>query len=158
VRMSRRLRSYPALILLGIVTVVGVACRATPVPEHPREQVEPEQYVSGCVSKEHTFRELLEACAREDGTEFLLLDNVERDFPRMNFTQISCFVAKGTKASELTVWANIGIVQNTVLRTREKEGLDWMIDRDPLPDTNTYRIYRLPLGAQTPWDSGANGR
>jgi hypothetical protein len=38
------------------------------------------------------------------------------------------------------------------------EDLDLMIDREPLPGTNTYRIYRLPRGAQSPWSNGANGR
>lgn len=137
-------------MLLAVCAAFGGACRTAPA-DAPVPV--PEEYVSGCVSRDHTFREYLDACTREYGTEFLLLDGVERELGRVSSTVTWCFVEPGTKASELQLWADIHFVQAGILRWRAKSGVDLMIDREPLPGTNTYRIYRLPRDAQSPWSA-----
>jgi hypothetical protein len=108
--MPRSLRDSPILlpVLVGLLAVMSGACRAKPAPEQPEQ---PEEYVSGCVSNDHTFRELLDACTRDYGTKFVLLDGVERELARMTFTEISCFIPQGTKVSDITLSANIEMVQ-----------------------------------------------
>ena len=69
---------------------------------------------------------------------------MRRELGEIGCTFISCFVSDGTKRSDLEPPAGIEIVQQLILRTRHKAGTDLMIDREPLPGTNTYRIYRLP--------------
>jgi hypothetical protein len=138
--------------MLGVVVLVSGACRVKPAQEQSGE------YVRGCVSNDHTFRELLDECTQQYGTEFLLLDDVERDLDRMSFTVISCFIPEGTKASDLKLSANIELVQQMVLRSRAKADLGVMIDREPMPGTtNTYRIYLLPREGSNPWSGGVNG-
>lgn len=144
--MPSRVQSIP--VLLGLAALSG-ACGA---------DSEPHEYVSGSVSIEYTFRDLLDACTRDHGTKFVFLDDVERDFPRLNFTETSCFVLEGTKRSDIQLIADIQDVQASVLGARDRAGLDLMIDREPLPGTRTYRIYRLPRDAPNPWKSDANAR
>lgn len=110
--------------------------------------------MSGCVSRDHRLRELLQACTHAFGTEFLRLDAVERDLGGIPSRMISRFVPPGTRASERQLSADNPCLQARGSRIRAKSALDLVIDREPLPGTNAYRTHRLPRDAQTPWSAG----
>jgi hypothetical protein len=110
-----------------------------PVPE--------DELVSGCVSTDRTMLDELAACTRNSGASFVFDEDIERELAQTRITWISCFVSAGTKRSDIESVhdseVDVEMIQHAILRGRAHDS-DLMIDREPLPGTHTYRIYRLP--------------
>lgn len=137
--------SAPRVVCL-IAVLMCTGCRAAVATsaEFP-EAADPGtiEWAGGCQTFGCSFPELLEACERREGVTFLCDREPERDHDAVlsgRFT--ACFATKPGKHG-IDSLGSLAIVRQLLLRSRAKTDHDLMIDREPLPGTKTYRIYRL---------------
>lgn len=129
-----------------VATLIAAACRGTnpdraqPDATAARAMREAE----GGQGDSYSVREMLQACERQEGVTFLYDEDVARELDRqVSVTHFACFVDEPLERESI-IPDSVSMIQPLLWRWREKANSDLMIDRDPLPGTKTYRIYRLP--------------